>query len=1253
VSYASSNTAVATIVGSNIHIVGVGTATITASQAGDTNYNTAPNVTQTLTVNKANQTITFGALPAKTFGDADFAPGATASSGLAVSYASSNTAVATIVGSNIHIVGVGTATITASQAGDTNYNAAPNVTQTLTVNKATTTTAITSAPPVAYGVDASVTITVTSWLQQATGNVTLTMDGTKSYVGTVTGTGGTVTITIPAADLTLGSHALQAQYAGDTNFLGSNAYGSLSVGQAVTTTVIDAPTITYGSNGSVTVTVSSGAGTPTGSVSLTVDGSTTTHGLVNGSSVFTITNPAAGSHTLNATYAAQGSFQGSSAPGTLTVNTAALTVTANNASKTYGAANPAFTASYSGFVNGEGPGNLGGTLTFSTPATQSSPVGTYTITPSGYTSTNYTITYATGNLTVIRAVLTVTANDASKTYGSPNPAFTASYSGFVNGEGTGVLSGSPSLTTTATTTSPVGTYPIVAAQGTLSAANYSFNFVNGTLTITGGASQTITFNPLPVKTFGDADFAPGATASSGLAVSYTSSNTAVATIVSGNIHIVGAGSATITANQPGDGTYNAAPPVSQTLTVNKANQTITFGALPAKTFGNADFAPGATASSGLAVSYTSLNTAVATIVGSNIHIVGAGSATITASQAGNANYNAAPDVSQTLTVNKAATTTAITSAPPVALGVDASVTITVTSWLQQATGNVTLTMDGTQSYVGTVTGTGGTVTITIPAADLTLGSHVLQAQYAGDTNFLGSDAYGSLNVGQAATTTVIDAPTITYGSNGSVTVTVSSGAGTPTGSVSLTVDGSTTTHGLVNGSSVFTITNPAAGSHTLNATYAAQGNFGASSASGTLTVNKAALTVTANNASKTYGDANPAFTASYSGFVNGEGPGNLGGTLTFSTPATQSSPVGSYAITPSGYTSSNYAITYVAGTLTIIKANQTITFNPLPSKTVGDADFAPGATASSGLAVSYTSSNTLVATIVGSNIHIVGAGSATITASQSGNTNYNAAADVQQILTVNKANQTITFNPLPTKTFGDADFAPGATASSGLAVSYTSSNTSVATIAGSNIHIVGAGWTTITASQGGNANYYAALDVQQTLTVNPANQTITFSSLPVKTFGDADFAPGATASSGLAVSYTSSNTSVATIVGSNIHIVGAGSATITASQAGNTNYNAAADVQHTLTVNKANQTITFGSLGDSVVGDPPFTLGATASSGLTVSYTSSDPNVATVSGSTVTIVGAGTTTITASQSGNANYNAALDVQQSLTVNPGP
>ena len=162
--------------------------------------------------------------------------------------------------------------------------------------------------------------------------------------------------------------------------------------------------------------------------------------------------------------------------------------------------------------------------------------------------------------------------------------------------------------------------------------------------------QTITFGTLPTKLITDADFNPGATASSGLTVSYASSNTAVATIVSGNIHIVGAGTSTITASQAGNSTYNPASNVTQVLTVNKLSQTITFGTLPSKLTTDADFNPGATASSGLTVSYISSNTAVATIVSGNIHIVGAGTSTITASQAGNTTYNLATNVTQTLTV---------------------------------------------------------------------------------------------------------------------------------------------------------------------------------------------------------------------------------------------------------------------------------------------------------------------------------------------------------------------------------------------------------------------------------------------------------------------------------------------------------------------------------------------------------------------------------------------------------------------------
>ena len=264
-----------------------------------------------------------------------------------------------------------------------------------------------------------------------------------------------------------------------------------------------------------------------------------------------------------------------------------------------------------------------------------------------------------------------------------------------------------------------------------------------------------------------------------------------------------------------------------------------------------------------------------------------------------------------------------------------------------------------------------------------------------------------------------------------------------------------------------------------------------------------------------------------------------------------------------------------SATVTIaLKQDQTITFGTLPTKTYGDGDFAPGATASSGLTVTYASSNTSVATIVGSAIHIVGAGTANITASQAGNATYNPAPDVVQALTVNRANQTITFGALSSRTYGDGDVAPGATASSSLTVTYASSNTSVATIVGGQIHIVGAGTTTITASQSGNTNYDAATDVQQPLTVNQASQTIAFGALTARTYGDADFAPGATATSSLTVSYASSNTSVATIVGGQIQIVGVGSTTITASQSGNTNYAAAADVQQPLSVGVKTLTVT-------------------------------------------------------------------------------
>ncbi len=280
-----------------------------------------------------------------------------------------------------------------------------------------------------------------------------------------------------------------------------------------------------------------------------------------------------------------------------------------------------------------------------------------------------------------------------------------------------------------------------------------------------------------------------------------------------------------------------------------------------------------------------------------------------------------------------------------------------------------------------------------------------------------------------------------------------------------------------------------------------------------------------------------------------------------------------------------------AGKPLIIIQNQTISFNPIPSKLVNSPDFNPGATASSGLAVSYTSSNTSVATIVNGNVHIVGYGSSVITASQIGNLYFNPAANVSQTLTVNRISQTINFPAIPTKVVNNADFAPGASASSGLVVTYLSSNTAVAIIVNNSIHLVGYGTAVITASQSGNATYDSAVNVSQTVTVTGLSQTISFAAIPAKLTTDIDFSPGATTNSGLAITYSSSNSLVATIVNNNIHIVGAGSAIITASQSGNSSYYAATNVSQTLTVNKiftyspSAVTILSGSLNSGTFGN--------------------------------------------------------------------
>jgi MBG domain/Thrombospondin type 3 repeat len=158
-------------------------------------------------------------------------------------------------------------------------------------------------------------------------------------------------------------------------------------------------------------------------------------------------------------------------------------------------------------------------------------------------------------------------------------------------------------------------------------------------------------------------------------------------------------------------------------------------------------------------------------------------------------------------------------------------------------------------------------------------------------------------------------------------------------------------------------------------------------------------------------------------------------------------------------------------------------------------------------------------------------------------------------------------------------------------------------------------------------------------------QTITFDPISDKTYGDAPFTVSASASSGLPLSFVFSGD--CTMDGMTVTITAAGSCTIIAQQPGNAEYTFAQDVQRSFNIAQAPQTISFAALPDRTVGDPAFTVSATASSGLALSFSAA--GACTVSGSTVTLAGAGTCTITAHQGGNTNYHPAADVAQSFEI----
>jgi filamentous hemagglutinin family protein len=592
------------------------------------------------------------------------------------------------------------------------------------------------------------------------------------------------------------------------------------------------------------------------------------------------------------------------------ITQAPLTITAEAANKTYDglAYAGAGGVTYVGFVNGETESVLGGTLAFGVMPQPSIDVGTYTVTPGGLNSDNYAIQYVGNTLTVGQALLTITANSVTRTY--DGLAFTGgggvTYAGFAPGDTSAVVVGAPNYGGSSQNAVNAGSY-VLSVSG-MSATNYAIAFVPGTL-IVDPAALIITANAAN-KTYDGLAF------TGGTGVTYAGFvNDETASVLGGALtyggtaqNAVSAGSYALTAGGQTSGNY-LIQYVPDALTVDQAPLTITANAAN-KTYDGLAYV------GGNGVTYVGLvNNETESVLGGTL-VYGAtpqpaidvGTYVLTPAGLTSNNY-AIQYFAGALVVDPAALIVTVNAATKTYDG------------LAYADGNgVTyagFVNNETESVLGSVLTYGGSAqnAINVGAYALTangLNSLNYTIQYVGDT----------LTVSQAPLMVTANAATKTYdglayaGGNG---VTYAGFVNNETSSV--------LTGALTYGGAAQNAIN--AGSYSLTALGLTSANYAIQYVSGSLTVDPAALTVTANAANKTYDGL--AYVGgngvTYVGLVNNETESVLGGTLVYGATPQPAIDVGTYALTPAGLSSNNYAIQFVAGALTIDRALLTVTAN--------------------------------------------------------------------------------------------------------------------------------------------------------------------------------------------------------------------------------------------------------------------------------------------------------------------------------------
>jgi autotransporter-associated beta strand protein len=1195
----------ATLSGNTITFTAAGTVVLAANQPGSAGYLAAPEVTTSIAVSKAPQTLVFPALAAMKTGSVTLK--ATASSGLPVTYTSSNPAVATVSGSTLTVVAPGVTRITATQAGDSVY-ALVSADQVLTVNAANTIAtadSVTALSSEAFVVDvlnndlcASGSLSITAITQPAKGVVTVA-NGLIRYLPNTGYTGAdsfTYTVTDGAGAKSTATVSVTLHMVREERWNGQAVYSDQKWGDSVpsysgylaTFTTPEGVSDDYSRRlyGRIVAPV-------TGSYTFWIASD-------DNSRLYLSTDATPANKTLIATRDGWANFEAweDSNGKSNAVNLQAGQAYYMEVQHAEGGGGDHVS------VGWQPPGQTRQRIAAFTPV-----VGDLAVTSPSFNVTTapveFKVTGASAQLVTLELLNNLNAGVAAETFNG------SAWIGYPAGTSV-ALDGSGQLRVR--TAANAGTVPFyqLTARGMdgRSAVGRASSTVNPEL-----APQTIA----PFAAIANQTYAPSKTltftkpaAVSGLPVTVTVKS-GPATLSGTTLTLTGVGTVVLAANQSGNADYLPAPEVTTSFAVNPASQVITFALQETALSDAGTIALTASASSGLAVAYTSSNPAVATVSGGTLTITGIGVARITATQAGNANYLAASPVERLITVNSAKTlavndTATAFAASPTAIAVlanDISAKGALALQSVSACANGTASVKGTE-VVYTPNGSfAGAETFTYTVADAAGGTATATVTVSVSNPYDGLAAWWRMDEG--AGTSAADSS----GSNRTATF-----SGSPTwvtgrfgGALSfngtsshLSAAGSPTPENLT----VSAWINPASAGSGSRTIFGQQGAFRLAVNSGGLRVtipdqadyDGAPGLVTTNtwqHVAATYNRATRELKFYHNGLLRT--------TLTAGTTTLNSNPwvVGQMIgwgeffhgvldeVRLHSRVLSADEIARLAGSEPIPDAPLRVN-NPVPlgsdTHVVFTVSGAAGQAVNLGLTDEAGTQRPIetAASAVDSawTIHVAGTavkldatGQLRVRTVNGGLPYTLRASDFSGGFATGLSTGSQLKVPQTIAAFAsiaDRPYEPGASftiappvASSGLPVAL-SVKWGPATVSGNTVTLTGIGHVMLAANQSGNVATAAAPEVTAGFTVGKRLQSIAFQAPALYASGPLELPLAASATSGLPVSFSSSNPAVAKIVGSTLVVVAPGSTVITASQGGNDEFAAASPVAGTFVV---------------------------------------------------------------------------------------